>query len=82
MELYDKWLEYFKKNGGDEINALHTRDYNNFIDIEAEHDTLMADLFDGFFKENDVIIDRGILMWVLSFSGLCYVELLKAHKII
>ena len=80
MELYDKWLEYFQKNGTDEINALHTRSYINFIDVDAEHDTLMADLFDGFFKENDVIIDRDILMWVLSFSSLCYVELLKNHK--
>ena len=80
MELYDKWLEYFQKNGTDEINALHTRGYINFIDVEAEHDILMANLFDGFFKENEVIIDRNILMWVLRFSSHCYIELLKNHK--
>ena len=82
MELFDKWLEYFKKNATDEINTLYTRTYINFIDVEAEYYSLMGDLFDNFFKENEVIIDSDILRWVISFSSNCYVELLKAHKII
>jgi hypothetical protein len=82
MELFDKWLEYFKKNATNEINTLHTRTYMNFIDVEAEYYSLMADLFDSFFKENEVIIDSDILRWVISFGSNCYVELLKAHKII
>ena len=82
MELFDKWLEYFKKNATDDINNLHTRSYMNFIDVEAEYDFLMAELFHNFFKENEVTIDENILRWIISFSSNCYVQLLKDHKII
>ena len=80
--LFDKWLEYFKKNATDDINNLYTRSYINFIDVEAEYDSLMAELFHNFFKENEVTVDENILRWVISFSSNCYVQLLKDHKII
>lgn len=82
MVLFDKWLEYFKKNATDSINNLHTRSYMNFIDVEAEYDSLMAELFHNFFKENEVTVDENILRWVISFSSNCYVQLLKDHKIV
>ena len=81
-ELFDKWLEYFKENATDRINDLHTRSYVNFIDVEAEHYSLMAELFDNFFKENQIVVDENTLRWVISFSSNCYVQLLKDHKII
>lgn len=81
-ELFDKWLVYFKENATDRINDLHTRSYMNFIDVEAEYYSLMAELFDNFFKENQTTVDETTLRWVISFSSNCYVQLLKDHKII
>ncbi len=81
-ELFDKWLEYFKENATDRINALHTRSYVNFIDVEAEYYSLMAELFDNFFKENKITVDENTLRWVISFSSNCYVQLLRDHRII
>jgi len=82
VELFDKWLEYFKENATDRISELHTRSYMNFIDVEAEYYFLMAELFDTFFKENKITIDENSLRWVITFSSNGFVQLLKDHKII